>query len=120
MSVQHGTSSGYNYHKCRCDKCKAYKAEHYKIYREKAKERFKLNPEKFEHGKESTYNAGCGCELCTNVVRTKVKKTKNKALTKTVPANKHGTNAGYDYWQCRCKACKNARLLYTESVKSND
>lgn len=31
MAFQHGTSTGYNYHKCRCDECVAWKKERRKL-----------------------------------------------------------------------------------------
>ncbi len=56
--ITHGTASGYGYHKCRCDKCRAYKADEARRLRESRRRERLSAPHPFISGSK------CQCESC--------------------------------------------------------
>lgn len=61
---RHGSSRGYNTYKCRCDECKAWRAEEGRQELERKKSR--PVPDHV-HGTTNGYsNYGCRCEDCTH------------------------------------------------------
>jgi 5-methylcytosine-specific restriction endonuclease McrA len=58
LDFDHGTAQGYNYHKCRCDRCRTWAREYHVAHRLKQAEQLTAN-----HG-TSGYNYGCRCDVC--------------------------------------------------------
>ena len=58
--------------------------------------------DRITHGKTSSYDKGCRCDLC--------KKAKSD-FRKNCPIRKHGTKWSYDKG-CRCDLCKEAKSAY--------
>lgn len=122
---RHGRRYVYvNYH-CRCDLCTVAN----RIGCEEAKERRYargLAPDDPRHGHPSTYtNWGCHCQPCTTAQterckpyqrrwqalnrveineRNRARRARRRELAVDDP--RHGTSAGYHYWNCRCVACR--------------
>jgi hypothetical protein len=59
----HGTVRHYKSQHCRCEPCKTANADYVRRKREEARARGFAN---LRHGIQSTYNAGCRCDLCVN------------------------------------------------------
>lgn len=60
MTIKHGTVSGYSYHKCRCDQCRAASTE----YRRKRRQRGINADSPITHGTLTGYDLGCRCDPC--------------------------------------------------------
>ena len=57
----HGTLSGYGWHKCRCDRCRAAYA---KYRREGLRKRKEAGKTPAKHGRYGYTGYGCRCEVC--------------------------------------------------------
>lgn len=65
-NIPHGTDTGYDHHRCRCDECRK---AHRVVVRART-ERRRLNLTEEDHGKVSSYqHCGCRCELCKKAWR---------------------------------------------------
>ena len=64
--MKHGTVTGYNRHKCRCDGCKAARAAYDADYRARKRvARKSAKPRRRVHGTLNEYNNHrCRCPLC--------------------------------------------------------
>lgn len=61
--MNHGTTTGYRYHRCRCDECRTAHAAECSRWRQEQRRRGV--PADVPHGYESTYNNyGCRCDEC--------------------------------------------------------
>jgi hypothetical protein len=60
-TITHGTSSGYNHHRCRCEACKGYRH----ALDARRRDRLVADPNDPAHGKVSGYSMGCRCEPCS-------------------------------------------------------
>jgi hypothetical protein len=59
--VRHGTTGAYDYHRCRCDRCRAAKA----AYKVRWRARQQLAATDSRHGSIGAYtNYGCRCAPC--------------------------------------------------------
>lgn len=116
--MEHGTSSGYNKYKCRCDACKDYHAEKRKRYIQKLKHLFITNPKSFKHGEHKTYVAGCRCMSCLEASKLVTAKSRKNVHPRNMPKDKHGTIGGYKYWKCRCPSCSTAWNQYINNYKA--
>lgn len=107
-AIPHGTVSGYSYHKCRCDECKAANRA-YRLGRREAVYG-PPRPPRPVHGTLYRYKRGCRCEEC------KAANTKScRRFRDTNPGYKfkprasarvpHGTETGYNHYGCRCEEC---------------
>lgn len=56
--LRHGTASGYNWHKCRCEVCKDYKRASDRAYYERSRDRIKARTNAFHHANAGQINAG--------------------------------------------------------------
>jgi len=67
--IRHGTAHAWNYHRCRCERCRAWQAERIRVWRER--QSFTLVngvrvSARGSHGDAHTYiNYGCRCDPCT-------------------------------------------------------
>lgn len=63
--LEHGTYSGYNTHKCRCDQCREANNAYGRDYAAR-KRAARTQPPKGEpaHGTHHRYNRGCRCDDC--------------------------------------------------------
>lgn len=57
--IVHGTLHAYSRRGCRCEKCRAVHAAHWREYRAKPK-----TWPNWAHGRVTTYGGGCRCEKC--------------------------------------------------------
>jgi hypothetical protein len=57
----HGTSSGYTYHRCRCDECKAFQREAHRAWRARARS---YPADRIPHGEQGYNTYGCRCDIC--------------------------------------------------------
>lgn len=124
-SPRHGKRCTYTAYHCRCPLC----TEANRIGCEQAKrkrEQRSLAPDDPRHGDPSTYtNWGCRCQPCTTAQTERCrpyqkvyqqrhreelteKRRQARADRGQLAADdpRHGTSAGYHYWQCRCDACR--------------
>ncbi len=64
---KHGTSQGYNYHQCRCEKCRAWVREYQREWqiRRRATNLARLASGELSHGRTG-YIYGCRCEVCSD------------------------------------------------------
>lgn len=64
--ITHGTESGYSYHGCRCEQCRAGRASRARAYNAASpKPRKRRKPTEIKHGTLNAYNnRGCRCEPC--------------------------------------------------------
>jgi hypothetical protein len=117
----HGTVYAYNDFSCRCDLCKAAKAE-YRKNRMPKYERLTIEqvrelglPEP-KHGTVSSYsNYRCHCPLCTAALTEYMKSIKEEAsekLKQGLANPTHGTWGTYCFYSCRCNECKAAAKEY--------
>jgi hypothetical protein len=58
-SIRHGTESAYEWHDCRCDRCRLRHNE--RVRRNRAE---RLAAGRLTHGTRSAYDAGCRCDQC--------------------------------------------------------
>ncbi|WP_460690208.1 hypothetical protein [Nesterenkonia suensis] len=65
--IPHGTPSGWSWHKCRCEVCVEARREYKRAERVRRLDGF--DPDKYEHGRTETYQAGCDCEPCAAAMR---------------------------------------------------
>lgn len=107
--VTHGTTSAYT-EGCRCEKCRTAIANYWKGFREEDRSRM-------PHG-APRYSKGCRCSICREAVRVREKERRSakRAHSQTMPDEKHGTKAGYDYWRCRCDECRRAYAEYRRGL----
>lgn len=63
MEKWHGTSGGYNNHKCRCEPCRLAWNKYCREYRERKRRAFVAGVDDV-HGTSSMYQKGCGCPMC--------------------------------------------------------
>lgn len=59
----HGTSGGYTNHKCRCNDCRLAWNAYSRRNKAKRRSRF-VDDGSIIHGKASSYQRGCNCDLC--------------------------------------------------------
>lgn len=111
-AIPHGTPSGYTYHKCRCDECKAAESEYQSLRRASRPENYRPST-LIRHGTQSGYNThGCRCEECRSAKakaaqRSRKNNPEYKAPVPSTPVP-HGTRNGYQAYKCRCDECKAA------------
>lgn len=73
------------------------------------------------HGTKYNYGLGCRCELCTEAMRIAQKTRNENRNDRIIPFKSrsktglvHGTLNGYQYYKCRCDACKKAVSEYAK------
>jgi hypothetical protein len=82
--IPHGTPSGWQWHKCRCDECLAARTEYKRLERLRRRARAGITA---EHGTVRAYAQGCDCERCLAAVA----ETDRQRQARTVPgAHRHG------------------------------
>ncbi|WP_288384310.1 hypothetical protein [uncultured Acinetobacter sp.] len=70
--LTHGTLSGYQHYKCRCNKCRAVKLAYEKKLKEQKglKKPELVGPKPIAHGTSNSYQYyGCRCEICSAFMR---------------------------------------------------
>jgi len=101
--ITHGMS-GYR-RGCRCDECKASRAQYAREWRARQPKREKPEPQgmkdrtlkEWMHGSQTGYVYGCRCDRCREAWRVSRPKSNTK----------HGTEYGYRKG-CRCRSCVKA------------
>lgn len=63
--IPHGTPSGWQWHKCRCDVCLNAR----RLYKKTEREKRQTRPVTAEHGTERAYQQGCDCGECREAMR---------------------------------------------------
>lgn len=106
----HGTTSGYSYHKCRCNKCVTTWNEYHVKTRAARQERNVARSNELVHGLAKTYYKGCRCSPCKSaraVVYAEQRAKSNAAFMATDPSTwEHGVET---YRKgCRCDICRAA------------
>lgn len=70
-TFRHGTKTGYERRKCKCDACRAWKREHDRARRKRNKARLASGDTTIQHGTVNTYNKyNCRCEPCADAAAT--------------------------------------------------
>lgn len=67
--MKHGTITGYQYHKCRCDECKEAARDYKRQYKARLLTTLNAHPDDPRHGKLGSYQAGCRCDSCLAIGR---------------------------------------------------
>ncbi len=105
--IQHGTSNGYEYNKCRCDECRAWRAAKKRAYRE---QKNSAGPSSIQHGTYTAYTYNrCRCDEC-RAWSSATRRQQREAVASRPPSDpstfKHGTYTGYRTHKCRCDECR--------------
>lgn len=61
-----------------------------------------------EHGTLLRYRRGCNCQPCRDANNRFCNESKARRLQKGIPEHLHGTQTGYQNWECRCDPCSEA------------
>lgn len=85
VTIRHGTPGAWQTKRCRCQVCDHARREYKRAERARRLDRF--NPDRYEHGLMATYQAGCNCDDCAEVMRLFLAE-RNESSRKT--AQKHG------------------------------
>lgn len=120
-SVEHGTLSGYQHYKCRCNACKTAKKTYEKNLKKNGQKLPFVGPIKPKHGTFKAYSyEKCRCEICSAFMRgyreglkyrsyrsdqeiVEAKSDNNFETNKEV-INKCGSAAAYSFG-CTCDLC---------------
>jgi 5-methylcytosine-specific restriction endonuclease McrA len=118
-TFKHGTAAGYGRNKCRCDLCRAWKAEDKRKYRAKKKT---ADPATIPHGTFTGYSTcGCRCDECKAFAAASSRKHR-EAVAGRPPSDPatfdHGTASGYVNHKCRCEEC--SAFMRDQNKKSKD
>ena len=128
---QHGTLTGYSYHKCRCPKCSAVARENRKKYQSLPKRfsavlvegiaisktcsRCRIEKPIIEFGINRSRKDGFNgvCKECVNLrpARMKLKNRPKKKMGRPRLPDEHGTLYMYRRG-CQCDKCQEAHLIY--------
>lgn len=83
--IAHGTENAYRYHGCRCDECRAGRAERVRARRAERRAGQPPQPRKRrplpEHGTPARYQRGCRCDECREARREQNRKYKERKRT---------------------------------------
>jgi hypothetical protein len=108
----HGTLSGYDHHRCRCDQCRQAR----KQYRKELREREDKADAPW-HGKlTGYYDHRCRCDACKEEARA-YRQSRQKGSYDGSEAW-HGTHGGYNERGCRCERCSEAESQYRQGLKA--
>jgi len=66
-----------------------------------------------DHGRVTSYNAGCRCELCK--AARSGSRSAPRPLTPDDP--RHGSANGYRHFGCRCERCRAAAVAERQALK---
>jgi hypothetical protein len=103
----HGTTNGYRYYGCRCERCREAAREAARQYRQGKREG--STPEHV-HGTLGGYrDYGCRCGRCRKAEREDASKRRKRRQSRPIPEHVHGTANGYMSYGCRCERCREAR-----------
>jgi hypothetical protein len=61
-----------------------------------------------KHGTYGGYTGGCRCEGCRAANTEYQRRARQLRLERGIPAEKHGKDATYANWACRCLPCTEA------------
>lgn len=61
-----------------------------------------------DHGTLLCYRRGCNCAPCRAANTKFYNESKERRLQKGIPEHLHGTESGYQNWECRCDPCTEA------------
>ena len=111
---RHGSVTGYDRHKCRCDACRAGHAGRARARRAKTAA---LRPTPYWkepgytwHGTRGGYtNHKCRCDACRAAWNEYCLGARKRRSSGHIPEHVHGTCNGHDNYGCRCLRCLNAR-----------
>lgn len=83
--VKHGTENAYRYYGCRCEECRAGRAERARAHRLKRRAEQPPAPRKYrpvpEHGTTARYQRGCRCDECRRARREQNREYKERKRT---------------------------------------
>jgi hypothetical protein len=110
----HGTANGYDYHACRCDRCKRAMMEYRKEYAQRLQAKGKADPSLIPHGTMHGYtNWGCRCDECKATALAR----KHRIVQTNSERNfTHGYN-GYNNYGCRCDECRAANVAQNRKLR---
>lgn len=110
----HGTDTGYRYHACRCERCRA---AHTRVEKGRRRERQRqgITGEESWHGTIGGYtNHLCRCAACREASTASRREYRAAENPKPTLGAEwwHGTVTGYNGKRCRCDLCRDAKRRY--------
>lgn len=117
--IQHGTTTGYQYHKCRCDLCRKAQTDSVRQYRATQQGRAKVRNNNANAQRRLSLAAQWMREKRPDIWQQIVHQVdEDKEQTSATEPIKHGTLSMYTHGGCRCDLCREANADHMRQYRA--